>query len=651
MHKGGSVSHMKISNRLALFAILILVFMSRAGADASPELIPREILFGNPVRTNPLISPDGKFLAYLAPVDNVLNVWIRTVGAEDDRPITSDAARGINYYSWAQDIKHILYAQDAEGNENWRMYAVDIESKEVEDLTPFENVQVQFIETNSSFPDEVIFSMNKEDPEKHDLYQMNLASGELNLIANNPGDFIDWIIDTHFKVRGAIVAKEDGGFDLVVRENDQSDWRVVVTWDSDDGMTSAPNFVSPPTVFSEDGKYIYMMDSRNANAGRLVQLDVATGDIEVLVEDPQYDVSQHALLNPVTNSVQAIAVQKARLEWVVLDRSLDDDFKAIAALDRGDFYVLSRDNEDKIWLLTFEKDNGPVSYYAYDRQNKKGIYLFSQKPDLEQYTMALMEPFSFTSRDGLTIHGYVTCPRDKKRSNLPLVLDVHGGPWARNRWRFDSEAQWFANRGYVCLQVNFRGSLGYGKDFVNAGDKEFGGKAQDDLTDAVNWAIDKGIVDPERIAIWGGSYGGYAALAGATFTSDLFCCAVDMFGPSNLITFIEAIPPWFSTLLATIHKRIGNPETEADFLKARSPLFKVDQIKIPILIAQGANDVRVKQSESEQLVEAMKEKGIEYEYILFPDEGHGFRKPENRMKFYAAAERFLAKHLGGRYEP
>ena len=643
--------HAKLRSLVTSCVVLMLISVSSVVADASPELVPREILFGNPVKTNPLLSPDGKFLAYLAPVNNVLNVWIRTVGSEDDSPITSDVARGIHYYSWAQDSKHILYAQDTEGDENWRMYAVNIESQEIRDLSPFENVQVQFIETNKSFPDEVIFSMNKEDPKVHDLYHLNLVSGELNLIAKNPGAFIDWIIDTHFKVRGAIVAKEDGGFDLVVREDDEADWRVVVTWDAEDGMTSAPNFVSPPTVFSEDGKYIYMMDSRDANAGRLVQLDVATGGIEVLVEDPQYDVSRHAIMHPVTNAIQAIAVQKARLEWVILDRSLDDDFKTIAALDRGDFYVLSRDKEDKTWLVAFEKDNGPVTYYIYDRQNRKGIYLFSQKPDLDQYTMALMEPFSFTSRDGLTIHGYITYPRGKERRNLPLVLDVHGGPWARNRWKFDSEAQWFADRGYVCLQVNFRGSLGYGKDFVNAGDKEFGGKAQDDLTDAVYWAIDKGIADPDRIAIWGGSYGGYAALVGATFTPDLYCCAVDIFGPSNLITFIEAIPPWFSTLRATIHKRIGNPETEADFLKARSPLFKVDQIEIPIMIAQGANDVRVKQSESEQIVEAMKVKGIEYEYMLFPDEGHGFRKPDNRMKFYAEAERFLAKHLGGRYEP
>ena len=640
----------KLGYRLTFVYVSLFMPLIIAGADSLPELIPRELLFGNPVRTEARLSPDGRFLAYLAPVDDVLNVWIRTLGAADDKAITRGQTRGIRYYSWAEDSKHILYAQDAEGNENWRMYAVDIESQEIKDLTPFENIQVRFIETNRFFPDEVIFSMNKEDPKAHDLYRLNLTSGELNLIAKNPGYFIDWIIDPHFKVRGAIVAKEDGGFDLVVRENDESEWRVVVTWDGEDGMTSAPNFAGPPTVFSEDGKYVYMMDSRNANAGRLVRLEVATGRIDVLVEDPQYDISAHALFHPVTNAVQAIAIQKARLEWVVLDKSIEDDFKAISSLENGDFYILSRDNRDRTWLVAFEKDNGPVTYYAYDRQNKQGTYLFNQKPALDRHKLASMEPISFTSRDGLTIHGYITFPVGKEEKNLPMVLDVHGGPWARNTWGFDPQAQWYANRGYACLQINFRGSLGYGKEFVNAGDKEFGGKAQDDLTDAVNWVIEKGIADPAKIAIYGGSYGGYAALVGATFTPDLFCCAVDLFGPSNLITFIEAIPSWYSTLLATIYKRMGNPQTEAEFLKSRSPLFKVDQIKIPILIAQGANDVRVKQAESDQVVEAMKQKGIEYEYIVFQDEGHGFRKPQNRLQFYAAAEKFLAKYLGGRFE-
>jgi hypothetical protein len=277
--EGGNMKFAKKNSIWAIILILIVQSLSYATTGAVPELIPREILFGNPVKTQPRLSPDGRFLAYLAPVDNVLNVWIRTIGAEDDKPVTNDGTRGIRYYSWAEDSKHILYAQDAEGDENWRMYAVNIGTNDTEDLTPFEDVQVHFIETNKSFPDEVIFSMNKENPKVHDLYHLDLVSGELNLAAKNPGDFIDWIIDTHFMVRGAIVAKEDGGFDLVVRENEEVDWRILVIWDAEDGMTSAPNFVSPPTVFSDDGKYIYMMDSRSANAGRLVQLDVATGGI------------------------------------------------------------------------------------------------------------------------------------------------------------------------------------------------------------------------------------------------------------------------------------------------------------------------------------------------------------------------------------
>jgi dipeptidyl aminopeptidase/acylaminoacyl peptidase len=261
-----------------------------------------------------------------------------------------------------------------------------------------------------------------------------------------------------------------------------------------------------------------------------------------------------------------------------------------------------------------------------------------------------MEPISFVARDGLTIRGYITFPPGKDRKNLPIVLVVLGGPWGRDTWGYDSAAQWIANRGYACLQVNFRGSTGYGKDFVNAGDREWGGKMHDDLIDGVNWAVEKGFADPEMIAIFGGSFGGYAALVGATFTPDVFCCAVDIVGPSNLITLIKSIPPYWVPLLATFHKRVGNPDTEEEFLKSRSPLFKVDQIKIPILIAQGANDPRVKQAESEQIVEAMKKKGLAYEYMLFPDEGHGFAKPENRLKFFAAAEKFLAKHLNGRYE-
>jgi dipeptidyl aminopeptidase/acylaminoacyl peptidase len=316
----------------------------------------------------------------------------------------------------------------------------------------------------------------------------------------------------------------------------------------------------------------------------------------------------------------------------------------------GDFFITSRDDNDNTWIIAFTTDNGPVPFYVYNRQNQTMHFLFDNQPELNKYTLANMKPVEFTARDGLTVHGYLSLPISEQQTNLPMVLNVHGGPWERDTWGYDPEAQWFTNRGYACLQVNFRGSTGYGKEFLNAGDREWGRNMHNDLVDGVNWVVQQGIADPKRIAIYGGSYGGYAALVGATFTPDLFTCAVDIVGPSSLITLINTIPPYWSTFLATFHKRVGNPDTEEEFLKSRSPLFKVDQIKIPMLIAQGANDPRVKQSESEQIVEAMKGKGIAYEYMLFPDEGHGFAKPENRLKFYAAAERFLATHLGGRYE-
>jgi len=627
---------------LVLAWVGIVLLVSPVLASES-ELIPREVLFGNPLKASPQISPDGKLLSYLAPVDNVLNVWVRNVGAEDDKSVTKDDNRGIRVYFWAADSKHIMYLQDVGGNENWRLYGVDLETDEIKDFTPFDGVQVRIIDRNKHFPNELLIAMNKENPRVHDVYHLDLTSGELKLVAKNPGNYIGWVTDPHFKVRGALVATPEGGFDLLIRDNEAVQWEKVVSWSAEDSLNSGP------ITFSKDGDSVYLLDSRHVNAGRLVKLDIPTGNIEVIAEDPKYDVGG-VMIHPDTYEIQAVSFFRARKELVVLDESIREDFEAIEDLDHGDLFVTDRDNADNIWIVAFTKDNGPVSFYAFERETQKGIFLFDHMPDLKKFTLASMEPISFVSRDGLTIHGYITYPPGKGRDNLPMVLNVHGGPWGRDTWGYNPEAQWLANRGYVCLQVNFRGSTGYGKDFVNAGNKEWGGKMHNDLVDAVNWAIDAGIADPKKVAIYGGSYGGYAALVGATFTPDLFCCAVDLVGPSNLITWIETIPPYWSTLLATIYKRVGNPDNEEEFLKSRSPLFKVDKIKIPILIAQGANDPRVKQAESEQIVEAMKINGIEYEYMLFPDEGHGFAKPENYLRFIAAAEKFFAKYLGGRYE-
>ncbi|GIW21887.1 MAG: peptidase S9 [Candidatus Sericytochromatia bacterium] len=607
------------------------------------KLIPREVLFGNPVKTNPQISPNGKMMSYLAPVDNVLNLWVSTIGQNDDRPITFDKNRGVLNYFWAQDNKHIFYLQDLNGNENWRLYLVNIDTKEVKDLTPFENVQVQIIDHNKRFPNDIIIAMNKDNEMLHDIYHFNIETHELKKVAENPGNIISWTTDYNLKVRGAMASNLEGGFDLLIRDTEESEWKTILSWSIEDSLNSHL------LGFTKDGNSIYLIDSRNANTSRLVKMNLKTLEIEVIAEDKIYDVS-NVLINPDTYEVQMVTFNKERQENLVLDESIKEDINIISKLTRGDFLIYDRDNDDKHWLVGFTTDNAPYSFYSYDRENKKATFLFYNKPALLEYKLAEMIPISFKARDGLTIHGYLTLPPIENQKNLPMVLNVHGGPWYRDTWGYNPEAQWFANRGYACLQVNFRGSTGYGKDFLNAGDKEWGRKMHYDLIDAVNWAIEQGYADKERIAIYGGSYGGYAALVGATFTPDVFKCAIDIVGPSNIITLIKNIPPYWVNFLYNFKKRVGDPDTEEEFLKEISPLFKVDNIKIPILIAQGANDPRVKQSESEQIVEAMKRKGIDYTYMLFENEGHGFVKPENKIKFYKEAEKFLAKNLGGRYE-
>ncbi len=606
-------------------------------------LIPREILFGNPDKASPQVSPDGKLMAYLAPHDDVLNVWVGTVGQDDYRPVTNDTDRGIRVYFWAHNGRQVLYLQDEAGNENWRLYSVDISTGKTTEHTPFDDVQVQILEHDKHFPDDVLLAINKDDARFHDVYHLNLRSHELTQVAKNPGNVTAWLVDAELAVRGATAATAAGGFDFLIRDSRDDEWRTLVSWSAEDALTSAA------LGFTRDGGSVYLLDSRDANAARLVKLHIGTRETRVLAEDPTYDVAG-AMIHPDTREIQMVSFLKARTEHVVLDPSIEDDIAAIQLLNPGDFDVINRNHADDVWLVAFIEDNQPISYYSFDRKTREGTFLFHNRSALAEYTLAESRPVAFQARDGLTIHGYLHLPADGKGGARPMVLNVHGGPWHRDTWGYDPEAQWFANRGYACLQLNFRGSTGYGKRVLNAGDKEWGGKMHDDLVDGVRWAVESGYADPNRIAIYGGSYGGYAALVGATFTPQLFTCAVDIVGPSNLITFINTIPPYWSSYLTLLHQRVGNPETEAEFLKSRSPLFHVDKIQIPMLIAQGANDPRVKQAESEQIVEAMKSKGIDHSYMLFEDEGHGFAKPENRLEFYAAAEKFLAKHLNGKVE-
>jgi dipeptidyl aminopeptidase/acylaminoacyl peptidase len=612
------------------------------------DLIPRQVLFGNPERVAPRLSPDGTRLAWIAPHDDVLNVWLAPVDPESGvdlgqaEVITADTDRGIRTFNWAHDNRHLLYLQDTGGDENWRLYDVDIQTMERRDLTPFEGVQTQIIALERKFPTEVLIGLNKDNPQLHDVYRLDLQTGELTKEVDNPG-FLGWVADSELAVRCTFAPEPDGSLRVMVRDGADDEWRLFKNIPAEDALTT------DPVAFSADGRSLLMISSAERETASLVSADLATGAEEVLAGDPEADVSG-VRLDPDTKQPQIVVVLKERSEYLVLDPSVADDVAAIRALHPGDPVFTSADHAERTWLVAFTNDAGPVHYYAFDRETKTGRFLFEHQPELTKYTLSSMEPFSYAARDGLTIHGYATFPPDGPRTGLPTVLLVHGGPWHRDAWGYDPMAQWMANRGYLCLQLNFRGSTGYGKAFINAGDREWGAKMQDDLTDGVAYAVAQGWADPDKVAIFGGSYGGYAALVGATFTPEVYCCAVDIVGPSSLKTLIETIPPYWAPMVAQFHRRVGDPATDEEFLWSRSPLSRADKIAIPLLIAQGANDPRVKQAESEQIVDAMKAAGISYEYLLFPDEGHGFAKPENRMKFYAAAEKFLARYLGGRSE-
>ncbi len=618
------------------------------------DLIPRSVLFGNPERTSPQISPDGSALAWIAPRffdgggDGVLNLWVAPVGGDSGvdwavaQPVTEDADRGIRSFAWARDGRHLLYIQDVGGDENWRLYDVDPTSLVRRDLTPFEGIHATIIGTSKRRPSEVLVGINADNPQLHDVYRLDLESGSLVKEITNPG-YAGWLADEDLVVRCALAPLPDGSFNVLVRDSAEGSFQHLLTIPAEDATST--DVVS----FSGDGRSLFMISAAGSDTGRLTRVDLATGESTVLAADPEADVAG-ALLHPDTREPLIVTILKDRMEYVVLDPSVEDDLKAVRALHPGDPSFSGRNEADTTWLIAFNVDAGSVTYFMYDRTTKTGRLLFSARPALEGYELAAMEPFSFPARDGLVVHGYVTFPPGLGRTGLPAVVNVHGGPQVRDTWGYHPEAQWLANRGYLCVQVNYRGSTGYGKAFVAAGDREWGGKMHDDLVDAVDYIVDQGWADRSKVAIYGGSYGGYAALVGAAFTPDVFCCAVDIVGPSNLKTLLETIPPYWAPMIAQLYRRVGNPETDTEFLWSRSPLSRAHDIRIPLLIAQGANDPRVKQAESEQIVAALTEAGIDHEYMLFPDEGHGFAKPENRIKFYTAAERFLAKYLGGRYE-
>jgi dipeptidyl aminopeptidase/acylaminoacyl peptidase len=623
--------------------VLAFAIMVQTLCADLPPLIPREVLLGNPDKASPRISPDGKWLAYLAPTNDVLNVWVRSVGGEDDRVITDDRKRGIRMFFWQQDSEHIIYLQDQDGDENWHVYQTGVRSRNTRDLTPFQGVQAQVVAVDPNYPNELLVGLNLEDRSLHDVYRVDLRTGGVVLDTKNPGDVAGWSVDNAMQVRVATLFMPDGGTELRLRQGAGSEWRSFQRWSADETFGGV-------AAFTPDNRGVWIVSSVGANASRLVEHDLEGGGERVIAEDDEYDVGD-LMIHPTRRTLEAVSFVRAREEWTLLDERLEVDLGVLRRVRDGDVSVVSRDLADTRWVVSYLVDDGPVYFYLYDRESKRAELLFSNRSALERYTLAKMRPIRFKARDGLTIHGYLTLPVGLSPRNLPMVLNVHGGPWARDRWGLDPATQWLANRGYAVLQVNFRGSTGYGKKFLNAGDREWAGAMHDDLLDAKEWAVREGYADPARVCIYGGSYGGYATLVGVTFTPDAFACGVDIVGPSSIVTLIRSIPPYWAPLKSLFDKRVGNIETEEEFLNSRSPLFKADQIRVPLLIAQGANDPRVKQSESDQIVAAMRKNQKPVTYLVFPDEGHGFARPENRLKFHAAAEDFLARHLGGRAQP
>ena len=633
--------------------------LAQASELAETKLIPRDVLFGNPTRASARISPDGRWLSHRAPVDGVLNVWVGPI--EDPlaaKPVTKDTERGVRSSSWAYTGRHILYSQDQKGDENWHVYATDIETGETTDLTPLPDVNARIVGISERFPEEILVGLNDRIPQFHDVYRVNIVTGERRLIQKNDG-MLGFITDDDFRVRFALNYTPRGGQVIFEPRSPAGSDELIEEWDVFLEVGPEDAVTTSPVGFDKSGDTLYLLDSRNRNTGALFALDLKSGGSRLIAEDERADIGS-VMAHPTEKTLEAASVTFARRKWIILDPAVADDLAYLESVEDGEFLVTSRTLDDRTWTVAYILDDGPVKFYLYDRPAQRARYLFSSRDDLDEYSLVKMHSLVIPSRDGLDLVCYLSLPagsdpdQDGRPTDpLPLVLDVHGGPWSRDGWGFNPSHQWLANRGYAVLSVNFRGSTGFGKNFVNAADGQWSEKMHDDLLDAVDWAVKNRIALRDKVAVMGGSYGGYATLVALTFTPEVFSCGVDIVGPSSLITLLENIPPYWAASIPFMKQRVGDWTTEEgrEELLRRSPLSYVDRIVRPLLIGQGANDPRVKQLEADQIVAAMNANAIPVTYVLFPDEGHGFARPENRMAFNAVTEAFLAQQLGGRFQP
>lgn len=618
-----------------------------------PDLITVEDFFSPPERTAATISPDGTRIAYLAPWRNRLNVWIEPL--DEDAParcVTADDTRSVYIYRWTHDSRWLLYLQDNGGDEHWHVYRVDLHDPgaDIVDLTPFPGVRANF-ELLKGRPGKAVVQLNRRDPELFDAYELDIATGELTLLAQNPGNVVSWLCSASGDLFTSTLTA-DGDVELSQWQPATNSLRSIRTYDGADYPLGIH-----PIAITPDGSGMWLGSNQGSDRTRLVRVDVASGAEAEVDSHPDLDLAAQLVLpSPLIISERSGELIGARYYG---DRqvihALDPEFTAIlarlTALSDGDLAGLSSDAIGQRWVVNFTHDRDPWATYFYDHSIGESRLLFRPYPQLDPEALAPMTPVAIPAGDGLTLHGYLTLPVGVAPTGLPLVLLVHGGPWSRDCWGYQPDVQLLANRGYAVLQVNFRGSTGYGKSFTKAAIGEFAGKMHDDLIDAVNWAVAEGVADRDRVAIFGGSYGGYAALVGAAFTPGVFAAAIDYVGISSLANFMRTLPTVARPFLANNwHLYVGDPSDpaqEADML-ARSPITRVDSIRTPLLVVQGANDSRVVQAESDNLVHALRDRGVEVEYIVKDDEGHGFVNPDNQIDLYHAVERFLGEHLGGR---
>lgn len=626
--------------RLALGFCLILTtgFVMAEESPATPR-IPLKDFFDNPKISSAAISPDGKRFAFLAPEGAFLNIWVCDVekGVEAAKVITHDTKRGIVNFAWTRDSRYVLFEQDQGGDENFHLFRADplLPDAKAVDLTPMAGARAEVIDLPREHADEAIVAINGRDKRYFDAYRLDLASGKLTLLEKNPGDVDAWHVDSHGDIR-ACTAQVGTNTEIRVRDSASGPFRTLATYTDEES----------PSVhgFSADGTFLYFSSARDANTERLVKLDLKTGKETVIDADPDYDLGG-VLISDRTNQLLGVAYNRDRVTYRPFDKQFARDLEILGKVHDGEILFRSSTDDEQKWIIAYNAPTDPGATYLYDRATEQAQFLYRPRPWLPRDSLVDMQPIEFPSRDGLTIHGYLTLPKDVAAKDLPTVLVVHGGPWARDEWGYDPEVQFLANRGFAVLQLNYRGSTGYGKKFLNAGNREWGGKMLDDLTDGADWIVKQGIADKNRLGIYGGSYGGYATLSALAFRPKVFACGVDYVGVSNLLTFMNTIPPYWETFRELMYKRVGNPQTDRDFLRSRSPLFAADKIEAPLFVAQGYNDPRVNHAEAEQIVAALKANKKPVEYLVKMDEGHGFENPENRLDFYARMEAFLEKHL------